>query len=91
MLPVHRQRHFLESEVLQEIEDGQRVGQHRQREVMAAQPECRQADQHRGDAADDHAQRNAQPGRQVPVDQRQGDDVGADAEERGVAERNWPP
>ena len=48
VFPMHRQRHFLEAEVLQEVQDRQRIGEHRQREVMAAQAERRQADQDRG-------------------------------------------
>ena len=41
VFPVHRHRDFLKAEILQEVEDRQRVGEHRQREVMPAQAEGR--------------------------------------------------
>ena len=82
VLPVHRQRDFLEAEILQQVEDRQRIGEHRQREIVPAQAEGRRADDDRGDRAHDRAERDAEPRRQVPVHQRQRHGIGADAEER---------
>ena len=38
-LAMHRQRDFLEAEILHEVEYRQRIREHRQREVMAAKAE----------------------------------------------------
>src|SRR5690606_22442074 len=63
-------------------------GERRQREVMAAQAQRRQAEQ-RGEQAAEHEGRNhAEPGRDAEVDQQQGRDIGAGAEESRMAERD---
>ena len=85
-LPLHRQRDFLVAEPFEDREQRQRVGQHRQREVMATQAERRQADQQSRDRAQHTDQRDAEPGRQPPADERERHAIGAEAEERGVTE-----
>jgi hypothetical protein len=54
---------------------------------MASEAEGRQTNQDGGTRSDDHAEGNTDPGRDVPVDQGEGDDVGADTEEGRMAER----
>ena len=88
ILALHRQRDFLITEPLEHVEHGERVGEHRQREVMPAQAECRDADQHARDHADHDAERNAEPRRDAELHERNRHRVGAEAEERGVAERD---
>ena len=42
---LDRQRHFLETQPLKHIKNGQRVGQHGQRKVVTLQAQGRQTDQ----------------------------------------------
>jgi hypothetical protein len=78
----------MQSQILQHVQEQQRIGEHRQREIMAAQAQRRQPDQERRRSAQHSGDGNAEPGRDVPPHQAQRHRVGADAEERGVAERN---
>ena len=48
-LALHRQRHLLVAEPLEDVEQRERIGEHREREVVPAQPERRIADQHAGE------------------------------------------
>ncbi len=85
---LHRQRHLLVAEPFEDVEQRQRVGEHRQRKIMAAQAKGRPADDRAGGGPDQHAERDAEPGRDVEPHQSDGNGVGAEAEERGVAERD---
>ena len=86
MLALHRQRQFLVTQPLEHVEQRKRIGQHGEREIMAAQAERRHADDQARESADDGGTGNADPGRQAPVNLRQRDEIGAQAEERGMAE-----
>jgi len=53
---------------------------------MAAQTEGRNTDDQAGKSPDGRGTGNAEPGRQAPVNLRQRDEIGAEAEECGMAE-----
>ncbi len=90
VLALHRQRDFLIAEPFEHVEHRERVGEHREREVVPAQAEGRNADQHAGDHADHGAERHADPRRDAELHERDGDGVGAEPEERRMAERDQP-
>ncbi len=74
----------------EDVHEGQRIGEHAEREIVAAQAEGRKAD---GDAKHraDHARgEEHHPGRDRPVDLRQHRGEGARAEEGGMAEGYQP-
>ena len=83
---MHRERDFLQADVLQHVKDRQRVGQHCQREIVSAQAERGNADDNAGGRARHSAERDANPWCHAEIDQQQRCGVGADAEERSVAE-----
>ena len=88
-LALHRQRHLLVAEPLEDVEQRERVGEHREREVVAAQPERRIADEQRR-----RRRRPACPsgmpnqGVTSSFTQEQRHRVRAEPEERRVAERD---
>ncbi len=86
--PHHRQRHLLIAQPLEHVEHGQGVGQHRQREVVAAQPKGRHADDDAGEHAHEHAERNADPRRNAKLHECDRHRIAAEPEERGMAERD---
>ena len=61
VLPLQRQGNLLQPGVLQDVEEQDRVGQHRQREIMPAQAQGWQADQECGDRSHASPERNADP------------------------------
>ena len=82
---LDRQRQLLVAEPLEHVEHRQRVGQHRQREVVAAQAERRKTDQEAGHPADHGRDRDQQPWREIEVELAERRRVGAEPEEGGVA------
>ena len=89
-LALHRQRQFLVAEPLEHVERRQRVGEHRQREIVAAQAEGRIADDRPGDGADERSKRNRDPRGQVEIQHAQRDRVGAETPKTGMAKREVP-
>ena len=88
ILALHRQRNFLIAQPFEHVEHGERIGEHRQCEVMAAQAERRDADEHARNYADENAKRNAKPRRDAELYERDRHRVGAEPEERRVAKRD---
>ena len=88
ILALHRQRHFLVAHPLEDVEHRERVREHRQREVVAAEAEGRDADDDRRDHADRDAERDPEPRRDAELHERDRHRVAAEPEERGLAERD---
>ena len=88
IVALDRQRHFLKAEPFEHVENGERVCEHRQREVVALQAEGRKADQQTGEAAEHGCNRDHDPWRQIEIDLAERDGIGADPEESRVTERD---
>jgi hypothetical protein len=86
LLAHHRQGHFLVAEPLEHVERGERVRQHGEREVVAAQPKSAEPDHDPRQHADDHAERNAEPGREAVFHEHDRHRVAAEPEEHRMAE-----
>ena len=88
VLAHHRQRHFLVAQPLEDVEQRERIGEHGEREIVAAQAEGRQADGKARDPAEHGGDRDQHVGRpaEVRVPQRGG--IGAQPEEGRVPERH---
>ena len=76
IVALDRQRDFLKAEPFEHVEDGERVGEHGQREVVPLQPEGRKADQQSGDAAEDGCDGDHDPWRQIEIDLAEHDGIG---------------
>ena len=86
---LHRQRDLLVAEPLEHVEQRQRVGEHATaRSSGRAGERSESRSTSAGQRADHHAQRDTEPRRQVEVHQQQRHGVGAQPEERRMAERH---
>ena len=89
-LSGHRDRDLLVAGEVHDDPQDERVGERGQGEVDAGQPERRDPDEDRRGDGDHGAGEDAQPGREARLEDQQDGDVGADAEERLVAEGRLP-
>ena len=88
LVAVDREAQFLPAHPVEDEDEQRRVGQHRQREIVAAQAERDRADDQRRDATHAESGHHPEPRRDAEHDGQQGDREGAQAEERGMAERH---
>ncbi len=84
----HRQRDLLIAQPLEHVEHGERIGEHRECEVVAAQAKRRQADDDAGEHADDDSERDPEPGRDAEFHERDRHRIAAEPEEHSLPERD---
>ena len=90
LIAMHRKRQFLPTHPVENEDEQQGVGQHRQRKIMAAQTESDRSDHQAGEASDEGSGRQPDPGRNAEFDRQQCDGEGAHSKKRRVAKGNQP-